>query len=111
MTTGQLDVLACGAGDIKITFDDANPLEVERAKRIIKDMLKRGYSLFVHGADNALIRVKKFDEKKGVYLIADGPTVPPEAEDSPSDSKPWRKMKAMPIGKAKATVVGRSAGG
>lgn len=114
--TGQLDILSCGEGDIKIVFDQNNPLEVERAKRIITDCLKRGYALFVHGTDNALIRVKKFIEGTAEYIIADGPAVPPESEPVEEETKGraksakarWAKVKAS---KVKATVVGRSAGG
>lgn len=37
--TGTLEILNCGHGDMKVTFDDKNPLELERAKRIIQDMI------------------------------------------------------------------------
>ena len=40
---GTLEILNVGAGDVVITFDKTNPAEQIRAKRIIKDMLKRGY--------------------------------------------------------------------
>jgi hypothetical protein len=75
--------------------------------------LKRGYSLFIHGKGNKLIRVHRFKADTCTYLIADGPEVPAEAEplaDRPeyAKNKPMREIKAS---KAKATVVGRSAGG
>lgn len=101
-------------GHLEISFKEGDVLELERAKRIIGDMLKRGYSLFVHGKDQALIRVKKFDDKHNVFIIADGPTVPAEALPvEPKKRGRPRKEKdvAVPMTKAKATVVGRSAGG
>lgn len=70
-TAGTLDILNCGAGHLELKLTDKDPIEIERAKRIIQDMLKRGYALFIHGKDKALIRVKKFDPKKLVYVIAD----------------------------------------
>lgn len=117
---GRLDVLNCGEGHLEVRFEANDPIETARAERIIQDMLRRGYALFVHGTDETLIRVKEFDAKKGVYIIADGPTIPPEAV--PMEPEPVsvplvprprgrpRKM-AVPIAKARATVVGRSAGG
>ena len=110
---GQLDVLNVGEGDIKITFDENNAMELERAKRIIGDMLKRGYALFIHGKDDKLIRVHRFKPSTNTYLIADGPEVPSEAEPLapvPEMAK-GRKMREIKATKAKATVVGRSAGG
>jgi|ERR1041385_4537736 hypothetical protein len=106
---GQLDVLNCGEGHLEIKFNERDVIETERAKRIIQDMLKRGYALFIHGKDNALIRVKKFVPKSGCYIIADGPTIPPEA--IPTSESQERGVRSVKMGKCKATVVGRSAGG
>ncbi len=110
-----LDILNIGSGDIEIRFDEKDVLEKERAKRIIEDMLKRGYSLFIHGKDKALIRVKKFLPKTGHYVVADGPTVPPEAEPVEERLVTSLRQRGRPrkvsMGSVKATVVGRSAGG
>lgn len=108
--TGQLDVLNCGEGHLEIRYDQDDPIETERAKRVIQDMLKRGYALFIEGKDKALIRVKKFVPKAGTFIIADGPAVPPEAEPLPTKARGGR-LKVLPMHKAKATAVGRSAGG
>lgn len=114
-TTGRMDVLNCGEGHLEITFKDGDVVEMERAKRIIGDMLRRGYALFVHGTDQALIRVQEFSEKHNAYIIADGPTVPPEALPATAtpDVKPRRGKgrRCVPMATAHATVVGRSAGG
>lgn len=113
--SGSIDILNVGEGHLEISYKAGDVIEIERARRIIGDMLKRGYALFVHGQDDALIRVEAFSDKHNAYIIADGPTVPPEAlpvEETP-DVKPkyGRGRRALPITKAKATVVGRSAGG
>jgi hypothetical protein len=113
MNTGTLEVLNVGEGDIKITFNGDDPMEAERARRIIGDMLARGYALFLHGKNDKLIRVHRFKPNTNTYLIADGPDLPAETEPLAArpeyaKDKPMREIKAS---KAKATVVGRSAGG
>ena len=114
-------MLSVGDGHLEIRFKKDDPIEIERAKRIITDMLKRGYSLFVHGKDDVLTRVKRFDAKTGTYIIADGPTVaplptsaPPEVALVTSPKKRGRHPKgetAIHMTEAHATVIGRSAGG
>ena len=127
---GLLEILNCGEGDMKVTFDRSNPMELERAKRIIQDMLRRGYSLFVHGEGDDLTRVQNFDTEKGEYLIADGPLYAgdspqlPEIQSNemppirdgikPPVSTPKRRgrpCKVVPMDDAKVTAIGRSAGG
>jgi hypothetical protein len=123
--TAGLDVLSVGAGDIQINFNPIDVQEVERAKRIITDMLRRGYALFIPtGSDEKpLARVRRFIAKEGVYIIADGPTLAPTPSNVivPSTSgkgytipaKPGRprKDKKVDMTTVRATVVGRSAGG
>lgn len=60
---GGLDVLNCNLGDLKLSFDPANPVEMDRAKRAVRDMLRRGYVIFVQ-VDGKLHRVKQFDEPR-----------------------------------------------
>lgn len=110
--TGQIEVLNVGEGHLEIRFNEKDVIETARAKRIIQDMLRRGYALFVHGKDDAMVRVKKFLPATGTYIIADGPEIPPESESvAPQISRKLPGMKAVSMTKAKATVVGRSAGG
>ena len=126
MKEAGLDVLNCGLGHLELRFSEQDVIEVERAKRIIQDMLKRGYSLFITGKDGALTRVKKFIPATGTYIIADGPTVAPTpirpqlaAPPEAIDVKPVPKQRGRPrkattkvaMTKAKAIVIGRSAGG
>lgn len=120
MTPG-LDILNTGHGHMEISFDKGDPMELERAKRIIADMLRRGYVLFIEGEDKALIRVEHFDPEKGVYIIADGPLyagdqaeVVTHAESVPATprrrGRPPKSV-AVPMEKVRATAIGRSAGG
>lgn len=104
--SGHIDILNVGEGHLEVKWSEGDVIEQARAERIIQDMLKRGYALFVHGTDGALLRVKAFDVKHSSYIIADGPTVPSTSEEIPE--QPLRRCKAS---RTKATVVGRSAGG
>lgn len=71
---GSVGILNVGAGDTKLTFDKTNPVESARAARIVKDMIRRGYVLFVEvveGADKVFRRALDFDENTAEYIIAD----------------------------------------
>lgn len=102
-----------------ITFDKTNPAEQIRAKRIIKDMLKRGYALLVKMEDGTHQIAKSFDENAGEYIIADfDPDSEDEEEHSNGDSDPppikrrgRPKTRRVSMDNATATAVGRSAGG
>ncbi len=91
-TTGGIDILNTGYGDFELRFDENKPDEVQKAKETITDMLKRGYAIFVHQGEETR-RVRKFDPDKNVYIIGSTP-----AEE-------------IPVIQAKATAIGRSAGG
>lgn len=120
--SGSLSVLNAGIGDIKITFDKNNQGDKVRARRIIKDMLSRGYALFVE-VDDAYTRAIAFDEEKDEYIIADfDPTEgteekAPRKAEAKTDHKgtPKRRgrkpKKRLKVTEAKAVGVARSAGG
>ncbi len=94
---GTLEILNVGAGDVVITFDKTNPAEQIRAKRIIKDMLKRGYALLVKMEDGTHQITKSFDENAGEYIIADfDPDSEDEEEHSSGDSDPQIKRRGRP---------------
>lgn len=85
--TGEIGILNIGCGDTKLIFDPNNPQDSIRAARIVKDMLRRGYSLLVAvpGSDPVMYqRAYDFDEKTCEYIIAD---MDPNAfkEELPSD--------------------------
>jgi hypothetical protein len=126
---GVLEILNVQGGDVKITFDKENPQETIRARRIVTDMLRRGYALVVEierDGEKKYERAQGFDEKTGEYLIADfDPTLAQEVDvqdeasalrdahaspESPK-AKRGRPTKRLPMETTKATGIGRSAGG
>lgn len=120
LPTGCLRILNVGAGDLKLSFDNADPVEIERAKRTVEDMLQRGYTLLVdvpgNGGRGGLTRVKRFDPKRCEYIVAtdalyagdrDGKT---EAPPKAARRKASKEMR-IPAAGVKAVAIGRSAGG
>lgn len=55
-------------GDIRISFDKNNAPEAIRARRIITEMLGRGYALLIE-VEGAYQRAIAFDENVGEYII------------------------------------------
>lgn len=123
-----IDILNTGKGHAEVNFSIEDPIEMERGKRIITDMLRRGYLLFIHGDDGKMVRVESFCEKTGRYIIGDGalyagsePIHPevvqlteatPESPTSPEPKRRGRPPKAaVPMATVRATSIGRSAGG
>ena len=133
MTKGTMGVLNVGAGDTKLTFDKNNPMERMRSARIVTDMLKRGYVLFIetgqHDGHPTYQRVLEFREDVCEYIIADlaAPIVEeteyheqiratPSREGiaekpAPKLRKGGRPRKAVDAGRAVGVAVARSAGG
>lgn len=95
--TGTVNILNVGEGDIKLSFDKANPAEVIRASRIVTDMLKRGYALLVavppapgndDGGKPVYIRAHGFDQNTNEYIIADfDPSVAQETNTDEEDNQ------------------------
>jgi hypothetical protein len=72
--TGEVGILNIGAGDTKLIFDPNNPQDMIRAARIVKDMLRRGYSLLVAIAGTDPVQYQRaydFDENTFEYIVAD----------------------------------------
>ncbi len=108
----MLDVLSVGHGHMKVTITPGDKVELEKAQRMITDMLARGFSIFVEMADGSTRRVKKFDARKFCYYI-DPPDVldeAPVAAKKPAKGRAKRYAE-VPIAKARATAIGRTAGG
>lgn len=122
---GQLGILNVGAGDTKLTFDRSNPVERDRACRIVTDMLKRGYAILVQigeeDGDPIYRRARGFDPETAEYIIADAPAIdtpavsPQQEDQEPAKDKatPRRRTrnKRVPAEGASAVAVGRTAGG
>lgn len=121
---GTVQILNVGAGDTKLIFDKTNPIECARAGRIITDMLRRGYALFVEvekKGEKVFTRVSEFRENTCEYIIADlDPLIAAEADEKetgngekPKTSKPKGKRgkKTVPASGTRAVAMARSAGG
>lgn len=128
MIAGELSVLNVGEGDIRVNFNSADPLEVERARRIIADMLRRGYVLFVDEGDGQLKRAVDFDPATDTYIVADladsqaAPPPPTPTKESQSNNvtedktppgkettgkkKPRKKTTRKPVKASDSTAVG-----
>lgn len=116
MFTPGLDVLNCGAGHIEIDFTKDDPNSVTEAKKIIQDMIKRGYTVVIETEDRQTRRVEAFDPEHSHYIVSAGPTVIEPADEpagaeaaTPPKKKP--KKEKVPMTKARATGIGRTAGG
>lgn len=129
--TGKVSILSVGDGDLTLSFDKSNPMEVIRAARVVKDMLKRGYALLVEVEVDGVKkyqRVREFDESTCSYVIADfDPSPDPQPEPKPRQphvekEKPQAVRQAAPPVKGKrgkriaadtanVVAVGRVAGG
>jgi hypothetical protein len=71
---GTLAILNVAGGDVKVSFDKSNPQETIRAKRIVRDMLHRGYALLVEverDGEKRFERALDFNEETNEYIIAD----------------------------------------
>lgn len=111
---GFLDVLNCGSGHLSFRFNRNQQDEVDKAKKVIADMLKRGYMIFVL-VDGKQTRVRSFDAAHDEYILEEPDVIPePEpvvrikSEGKPSGRRPGRRAG---IRDAKATAIGPSAGG
>lgn len=105
---GMLEVLSVGKGDVKLTVGGDDPNEIAKAKRIIEEMLAKGYGIFVE-TDKGLTRVKRFNPKRMSYVIS-------ELADEPAGAAPAKggrrvKDKEVAVAGSRATAIGRTAGG
>lgn len=129
---GQLDVLNCGYGHLQIKFDKGNEDDADKARRVIKDMLKRGYCLFVE-IDGEFHKVKAFDPERDEYILKDPAdievpneqanpaaegTTPATTAEAPTDAQPIRRVgrprgpsKRLSMRTHRATAIGPTAGG
>lgn len=113
---GVLDVLSTGHGHMKVTITPGDTAEIEKARRMIEDMLQRGFSIFVETDDGETRRVKKFDSKRMIYYIDPPDTIEAPEPAAAAAPPPAKRAKApkyaeRPVASSRATAVGRSAGG
>jgi hypothetical protein len=74
-----VDVLNCFKGDVRLSFDPANPIERERTSRAVLQMLRSGYILFVV-KDGQTSRVLDFDPEVCEYIVSDVPAGVPASD-------------------------------
>lgn len=123
---GELSVLNVGAGDINITFNNADADEVGRARQVISDMQKAGYAIMVQMPDKSYQRIADFDPARNAYVV-----VVPQVEAAPlveavpdAEVLPKRRGRkkgqrkgvgfdhvALPVQQTRAVGIARSAGG
>lgn len=120
---GSLSCLNVSGGDITIEFDHENAAEAIRAKRMITDMLKRGYALLIETSDGTYTRCKKFLPDVGKYIVADFDNKPETKDEDAKIETPEKnvgkietrgrksKTKEIPMATAKARAVAPSSGG
>ena len=119
--TGSLDILNVGSGHLTLTFGPDDPVEVDRTKRMITDMLRRGYAIFVE-VEGVLRRAEEFDPVRGHYVVGDVPvkttgslqgTGEPSVVDRDQAGQATKTVKHRRVSmtSTRATAVGRSAGG
>lgn len=120
MSNGEVSVLNVRAGDLRFSFSSDDPIEVERARRVVEDMLRRGYALFI-AVDGQLRKVQRFDPSTDTYIIANGPLYAGDREaaeaptaETPAEPKPRRgrpPTRSVPARSTRATGVAPTAGG
>lgn len=103
----SLSILNVGEGDTKITFDKDKPGELERAKRVVLDMLRLGYAIMVKVGE-AWQRATDFDPATCEYVVSDTP--PEEAAAAAPAKRPRGRPRRVP-GTSRAVGIARSAGG
>lgn len=122
---GEVGILNVGAGDTKLVFDPRKPAEVERASRIVKDMIRRGFALLIQigeqDGEPIYRRARDFDETTAEYIIAGDAGVTESEHDEKPAGAAGRSGKAKGAGKARirripaastnAVAVARTAGG
>jgi hypothetical protein len=96
-TMGALNILNVYEGDVEITYNTNDAAEAIRARRIITDMMRRGYSMLIE-VDGAYQRAVDFDEKVGKYIIADfDPTYRqprPQEKEGPTNGEEHEEIEA-----------------
>ena len=103
---GMLEVLSVGKGDINLSIDPSKPEDVDNARKMIEEMLRKGYGIFLEDSIGRLRRVKKFNPKRMEYVISE---VVEYAEEKPRGKR--TRDKAVPVAGSKAKAIGRTAGG
>lgn len=102
--TGELSVLNTGYGDIRVTFNDQDDEETNKALQMLEDMQQRGYAIMVELPDGTYQRAERIDRQTKSYVL-----VPPKAARRGAKKRDVEVR--QPIARTRAVGVARSAGG
>lgn len=102
-----VEVLNAAEGHLTIQVGK-DPKEHAQAKKVIEDMLKRGYAVFIE-VGGTTQRVKEFHPDDEEYIIMDVPEDKPAP--SPKKAKKAAKKRRVSMRKARATGIAPTAGG
>ncbi len=118
---GSLAILNVGKGDTKLSFDPEKPAEVERANKVVTDMLRAGYAIMVQVGERdgkpLYMRAEGFDAKTNEYLIVGAPETKHEPMDVSDILAGTPRRKRQPkttrvkASETRAVGVARMAGG
>lgn len=114
---GEVSILNVGEGDTKLSFDKSNPADRERASKVMEQMFKSGFSVFIQvgEADGQPLykRAHQFDQEACEYIIAGGPDDEIDIGAVLEGVRPKKKNKIVRVAaeKTRSVSVGRSAGG
>ena len=121
--TAHLTILTVGDGDTTLSFDPKKPAECARAKKVVDDMLRRGFAILVEvgkkDGEPLYQRARAFDPETAEYIIVGAPDdeeAEEEAATAPKAARPRRKAGAkrkrrVKASDANAVAVARTAGG
>lgn len=116
---GMLEVLSVGKGDLKIQIGCEDPKDIEDGRKLIEEMLRKGYSIFVE-TDSGPSRVKKFNPKRMTYIVSDlgeepspnfASPIPAGGKPAPTTKKRGVVEREIPVRGSRARSIGRTAGG
>lgn len=121
---GEVAILNVAAGDTKLTFDSKDAAEREKAARIVKDMIRRGFVLLIEvGKDEKgplYRRATDFDDSTNEYIVAGSADDQEQTHDQePAGQTRTRSQgsrrkpaaRRVPAAATNAVAVARTAGG
>jgi hypothetical protein len=85
---GMLDVLSVGKGELTIAIGDSNKDRAD-AQRLIEEMLRKGYTLFVEGPGGDQLKVTKFLPGQMAYVVVGTPDVVPDDNSTREHMRHW----------------------
>ena len=130
---GSLDILSCGHGHLKLTFNSDDPVDTDKARRAVLKLMRQGCVIFIEQENDegklTMVRVHDFDAKTDCYIVSDVPSETGEhptetttetatdGKEKPKATKKTTKAQAkkatkkVKASKTKATVVPMRSGG